>query len=267
MAEHESNLTTEEINSLATLLEHAEVNANEVTKVTNDFPHMTYRDAFDVQWEVRRRKETRGTKVVGMKMGLTSWAKMAQMGVESPCYGYLADYFSVPDGGDVDTDALIHPKIEAEIAFVTKAPLRGPGCHIGDVLRATDFIVPAVEVIDSRYKNFNFDLKSVIADNSSSSRFFTGGMMADVNDVDLKNLGVVMEVNGEVVATGAGAAVLGHPAASVAMLANMLSERDEEIPAGTFIMTGGITAAVTVNKGDTFSVRYQGLGSVTGRFV
>jgi 2-oxo-3-hexenedioate decarboxylase len=179
----------------------------------------------------------------------------------------LADYFSVPEGGEIKIDELIHPKVEAEIAFVTKTALKGPSIHIGDVLRATDFIIPAVEVIDSRYKDFKFDLKSVIADNSSSCRFITGGRMARLEDVDLKNLGVVMEINGEIVATGAGAAVLGHPAASVAMLANMLGERGEEIPAGTFIMTGGITAAVTVNKGDSINIRYQGLGSITAKFV
>ncbi|MBJ7552544.1 2-oxo-3-hexenedioate decarboxylase [Marinomonas ostreistagni] len=262
-----NNLTKQEIAGLAEHLESAELQAFEVTKITDEYPDMTYRDAFDIQWEIRRRKEARGHKIVGMKMGLTSWAKMAQMGVEQPCYGFLADYFAVADGADIEHDKLIHPKIEAELAFVTKEPLKGPGIHIADVLRATDFIMPAVEIIDSRYKDFKFDLKSVIADNSSSTRFISGGTMAKPSDLDLKNLGVVMEINGEVVQTGAGAAVLGHPASSVAMLANMLAERDEEIPAGTFIMIGAITAAVQVNKGDNFCVRYQGLGTVSGKFV
>jgi len=261
------NLSQEQIVQLAEHCENAELNAIEITKITDDFPTMTYDDAFDIQWEIRRRKEARGNKIVGMKMGLTSWAKMSQMGVEQPCYGFLADYFAVPDGGQIKHDELIHPKIEAELAFVTKAPLKGPGIHIGDVLRATDFVMPAVEIIDSRYKDFKFDLKSVIADNSSSSRFVAGSTMAKPEDLDLKNLGVVMEVNGEVVQLGAGAAVLGHPASSVAMLANMLAERDEEIPAGTFIMIGAITAAVQVNKGDSFCVRYQDLGSISGKFV
>ncbi|WP_027848910.1 2-oxo-3-hexenedioate decarboxylase [Marinospirillum minutulum] len=265
--ENTNKLTKAQIDELATYCEDAELNCQEIIKVTDKYPDMTYRDAFDVQWEVRRRKVARGHKIVGMKMGLTSWEKMAQMGVEQPCYGYLADYFSVPEGGEIKMDELIHPKIEAEIAFVTKAPLKGPGVHIGDVLRATDFIIPAVEVIDSRYKDFKFDLRSVIADNSSSSRFITGGRMARLEDVDVQNLGVVMEINGEIVATGAGAAVLGHPAASVAMLANMMGERGEEIPAGTFIMTGGITAAVTVNRGDSINIRYQDLGSITAKFV
>ena len=262
-----SNLSKAQVEQLAEHLENAELQAYEVTKITDDFPEMDYEDAFDIQWEIRRRKEARGNKIVGMKMGLTSWAKMKQMNVEHPCYGFLADYFSVPDGGDIKHDELIHPKIEAELAFVTKAPLKGPGVHIGDVLRATDFIMPAVEVIDSRYKDFKFDLKSVIADNSSSTRFITGGRMAEPADLDLKTIGVVMEINGEVVELGAGAAVLGHPAASVAMLANMLAERGEELPAGSFVMIGAITAAVQVNKGDSFIVRYQGLGTVSGKFV
>ena len=259
-------LTQEQVESLAEHIENAELNAHDITKVTNDYPTMTFADAYDIQWEIRRRKEARGNKIIGMKMGLTSWAKMAQMGVETPVYGFLADYFSVPDGGEIDTSKLIHPKIEAEIAFVTKAPLRGPGCHIGDVLAATDFVIPAVEVIDSRYENFKFDLISVVADNASSTRFITGGRMARLDTLDLKTLGVVVEINGRVVEVGAGAAVLGHPASSVAMLANMLGERGEHIPAGTFIMTGGITAAVTVNKGDNVTVRYQELGSVSATF-
>ncbi|WP_136680353.1 2-oxo-3-hexenedioate decarboxylase [Neptunomonas sp. XY-337] len=265
--EYTNHLTEAQIQELAIHCENAELNAYEITKITDDFPQMSYRDAFDIQWQIRQRKESRGNKIVGMKMGLTSWAKMAQMGVEQPCYGFLADYFSVPEGGDFVFDELIHPKIEAELAFVLKEDLKGPGVHIGDVLRATDFVMPAVEVIDSRYKDFRFDLKSVIADNSSSSRFMVGGQMSPVSELDLKTLGVVMEINGEVVQTGAGAAVLGHPAASVAMLANMLSERDEYLEAGTLVMIGAITAAVSVNKGDAFTVRYQGLGSLSGRFV
>jgi 2-oxo-3-hexenedioate decarboxylase len=260
-------LSKEQVEQLAEHLENAELQAFEVTKITDDYPDMSYEDAFDIQWEIRRRKEARGHKIVGMKMGLTSWAKMKQMKVEHPCYGFLADYFSVPDGGEIKHDELIHPKIEAELAFVTKTTLKGPGVNIADVLRATDFVMPAIEVIDSRYKDFKFDLKSVIADNSSSTRFMPGGCIAKPADLDLKNLGVVMEINGEIVEVGAGAAVLGHPAASVAMLANMLSERGEELPAGSFVMIGAITAAVQVNKGDSFTVRFQGLGSLSGRFV
>jgi len=260
-------LTRTEIETLAEHLENAELQAFEVTKITDDYPNMTMADASDVQWEIRRRKEARGNKIVGMKMGLTSWAKMKQMGVEKPCYGFLADYFSLPDGAEVPMDELIHPKVEAELAFVTNKDLSGPDVTVEQVLDATELVVPAVEIIDSRYKDFKFDLISVQADNSSSTRFVLGSHSAKPEDFDWSTVGVVMQKNGEIVELGAGAAVLDNPAASVAMLASMLHERDEIIPAGTFIMAGGVTAAVLVERGDSICVRYQGLGTVTMRFV
>ncbi len=261
-----TTLSKEQINELAEYLETCELECKEATKVTDRYPDMDFEDAYDVQYAIKQRKLERGNKIVGMKVGLTSRVKMKQMGVESPIYGFLADYFDCPMGGEIKMDELIHPKVEAELAFVTKKALRGP-VHIGDVLAATDFVIPAVEIIDSRYENFRFDLVSVIADNSSSSRFVLGGQCADPNGLDLTSIGVVLEKNGEIVDLGAGAAVLGHPAASVALLANMLAERDLEIPAGTTILTGGITAAVAVEKGDNVNVRFQGLGSVGMRFV
>ena len=169
-------------------------------------------------------------------------------------------------GGEIDIKKLIHPKVEPEIAFVTKAALKGPGCHIGAVLAATDFVVPAIEIIDSRYRDFKFDLKSVVADNCSSSRFVVGGSATPIDDLDLRTLGIVLEKNGVPVAIGAGAAVLGHPAAAIAMLANMLGRRGEEIPAGTLILSGGITEAVAVEAGDAITLRIQSLGTVSVRF-
>ena len=255
------------IEKLAKHCEDAELNAQEITKITDDYPEMTYEDAYDIQWTARAAKEARGNKIIGMKMGLTSQAKMKQMGVPNPCYGYLADYFAYGDGAEIKIDELIHPKVEAEIDFVLKGDLQGPGCHIGDVLAATDFVMPAVEIIDSRYKDFKFDLKSVIADNSSSSRYVTGGRMRDIKDLDLKTLGVVMEINGEIVQLGAGAAVLGHPATSIAMLANMMGERGETLKAGTYILSGAMTAAMSVKKGDNVTVKFQDLGTLSMKFI
>ncbi len=261
------NLDPQTIARLAAHLGAAETERREVHKITDDYPDMDWEDAYAIQDALRALKEARGVRVAGLKMGLTSHAKMRQMGVVDPVYGFITDYGAVADGGEIDTKSLIHPKVEAEIAFVTKRPLRGPGCHIGTVLAATDFILPAVEIIDSRYENFRFDLKSVIADNTSSARYVLGGTHRNAEGIDLKNLGVVMEKNGEVVAMASGAAVLGHPAQSVAMLANMLGARGREIPAGTLILTGGVTEAVAVAAGDNVTVRYQHLGSVSMRFV
>ena len=260
-------LDNKTIQDLASHLEQAELDARDVVKITDAHPDMDYDDAYAIQYAIRAAKLARGQKFAGLKMGLTARAKMTQMGVDTPIFGFLMDYMARGDGGEIRIDELIHPKVEPEIAFVTKADLRGPGCHIGDVLAATDFVVPAMEVIDSRYRDFKFDLKSVIADNTSGSRFVTGGQAGDPRSLDLRSLGVVLEKNGEVVATGAAAAVLGHPANSIAMLANMLGERGEHIPAGTFIMTGAVTEAIAVQKGDAISARFQGLGSVSVRFI
>jgi len=255
------------IAGLAELLENAELQAHDVVKITDAHPEMDWDDAYAIQNEILRRKLVRGNRVVGLKCGLTSRAKMKQMGVETPCFGFLVDYFTVPDGGEVKIKELIHPKVEPEIAFVLNRPLKGPGCHIGNVLAATEFVMPGIEVIDSRYRDFKFDLKSVIADNCSSSRYVLGGMAVPVADLDLRTLGVVMEKNGQAFAIGAGAAVLGHPAAAVAMLANHLGARGEEIPAGTMILSGGVTEAVSVAAGDHVNLRIQSLGSVSIKFA
>ena len=260
-------LDAKTIAGLAEHLETCELQARDTLKITDEHPDMDWDDAYAIQAEILRRKLARGSRVIGLKAGLTSHAKMKQMGVDSPVFGFLVDNFCVPEGGEVKTSELIHPKVEPEIAFVLKRALKGPGCHIGTVLAATDFVLPGIEVIDSRYRDFKFDLKSVVADNTSAARFVVGGQALPPDRVDLRTMGVVMEKNGQVVAIGAGAAVLGHPAAAVAMLANHLGRRGEEIPAGTLILSGGVTEAVVVKAGDHVSLRLQGLGSVSLRFV
>ena len=261
------NLDTATIQKLAEHLENCELKAQDTLKITDDHPNMDWEDAYAIQDEIKRRKIARGSKVAGLKAGLTSHAKMKQMGVSTPAFGFMADYFAIPDGGECKTSELIHPKVEPEIAFVLKKPLRGPGCHIGSVLAATDFVIPGIEVIDSRFRDFKFDLKSVIADNTSAARFVIGGNPVAVSDIDLRTVGIVLEKNGEPVAFGAGAAVLGHPAAAVAMMANHLGARGEEIPAGTLILSGGATEAIAVAAGDSVSLRIQGMGSTGLRFV
>lgn len=260
------NLDKATIDQLAEYLENCQLQARDTPKITDQHPDMDWEDAYAIQDEIRRRKLARGARIVGLKAGLTSYAKMKQMGVEVPCFGFLVDTFSVPEGGEVDCKTLIHPKVEPEICFVTKAELKGPGCHIGSVLAATDFILPGIEVIDSRYRDFKFDLKSVIADNTSAAYFVVGGTPRPAADLDLRTLGVVLEKNGNPVAFGAGAAVLGHPAAAVAALANHLGARGESIPAGSLILSGGITEAVAVGPGDNVTLRAQHLGAVNVRF-
>ena len=163
-------LTPDVVEALAAQLEDCQLEARDTTKITDDHPAMDWDDAYAIQAAILARKLKRGDKLAGLKCGLTSHAKMKQMGVETPCFGFLVDYFTVADGGEVKIKELIHPKVEPEIVFVLKKALKGPGCHVGAVLAATDFVMAGIEVIDSRYRDFKFDLKSVIADNCSSSR-------------------------------------------------------------------------------------------------
>jgi 2-oxo-3-hexenedioate decarboxylase len=260
-------LSVARVAELAQHLETAERERRAVSKLSDIEPQLSLADAYDVQWSLRNRRLGAGNRLSGLKMGLTSRAKMKQMGVASPIYGFLLDDYCVAADSELPTSQLIHPRVEPEIALVTRRELRGPGCTIATALAAVDFAVAALEVIDSRYADFKFDLPSVVADNASSARYVVGGSACRVQDLDLRTLGVVVEKNGEGVSFGAGAAVLGHPASSLAMLANLLALREEVIPAGTYVMTGGITEAVGARAGDHFAARFQALGSLSIRFT
>ncbi|MBW7831592.1 MAG: 2-oxo-3-hexenedioate decarboxylase [Simplicispira suum] len=260
-------LNASTLDQLAEHLENCQLKAKDTLKITESHPDMDWDDAYAIQDRILARKLARGARVVGYKAGLTSHAKMKQMDVTDPVFGFLVDEFVVPEGGEIKVSDLIHPKVEPEICFVTRTELKGPGCHIGAVLAASDVVLPGIEVIDSRYRDFKFDLKSVVADNTSAARFVVGGRVASARDLDLRTLGIVLEKNGQPVALGAGAAVLGHPAAAVAMLVNHLGRRGKTLPAGSLVLSGGITEAVAVQAGDNVTLRIQHLGSVSVRFV
>lgn len=260
-------LSSKTLDQLARHLHACQREARDTPKITDEHPEMDWDDAYAIQERILAAKLKGGARVAGYKAGLTSHAKMKQMGVTDPVFGFLVDEFTVPDGGEVKTSELIHPKVEPEICFVTRAELKGPGCSIASVLAASDVVLPGIEVIDSRYRDFKFDLKSVVADNTSASRFVVGGQAVDARGVDLRTTGIVLEKNGVPVALGAGAAVLGHPAAAVAMLVNHLGRRGQSLPAGSLVLSGGATEAVAVRAGDHVCLRMQGMGSVSVRFV
>lgn len=260
-------LSREDIVRLCERVEGAQTRAYAIPKLTDEYPQMTIADGYAVQSELRRRFIAKGHKLVGWKAGLTSKAKMKQMGVDVPSIGFLTDRMARPESSAIQTSDLVHPRVECEVAFVMKQDLRGPNCTLQDVLVATDYVLPAVEIIDSRFSGFKFDLQSVIADNGSSARFVGGGRPRYVEDLDLRTLGAVLEKNGEIVAIGASAAVMGHPAEAIAMLVNILAELDEYLPAGSFVMSGGITEAIAVKPGDNVVARFQDLGSISMRFI
>ncbi|MFK4754138.1 2-oxo-3-hexenedioate decarboxylase [Oceanobacter antarcticus] len=260
-------LTREDIVRLCERIEGAQTRAYAIPKLTDEYPAMTMDDGYAVQTALRQRFIAQGHKLVGWKAGLTSKAKMKQMGVEVPSIGFLTDKMAVPENSTISVSELVHPRVECEIAFVTSQDLEGPNCTAEQVLAATDYVLPAIEIIDSRFQKFSFDLQSVIADNGSSARFVGGGRPRYAADLDLRTLGVVMEKNGEIVEMGAGAAVMNNPAEAVAMLVNILHQLGETLPKGSFVMSGGITAAIAVAPGDYISARFQELGSVSVSFT
>ncbi len=257
----EDTMNKEIIEKLGRHLLDAQENRREVSKITTEHPELTVEQAYDIQEQIVRSKLEQGLRIIGPKMGLTSQAKMKQMNVDDPIYGYVFDNMVVT-GQDISLSDYIHPKVEAEIAFVLGQDIQGPGITGAQVLAATEYVIPALEIIDSRYENFQFTLPDVIADNASSSGVIFGNVIKRPEQLELDLLGVTLSINGKIKDLGAGAAVVGHPAHSVAMLANMLARKGLKLRAGEIILTGGITGAILLSEGDSVSARFDGLGSV-----
>lgn len=234
-----------------------------IPPLTAERPDLTPAEAYAIQEVVVGRRLARGERIVGWKVGLTSKAMQDQLGVDQPDYGPILSGFLVPDGGTIEAATLIAPRAEAEIAFLLGAPLRGPGVGVWDVVRATTAVAAAIEVIDSRIEGWRIRLADTIADLASSARVVLGTRPVPLDGLDLRTIGVVVERNGEVVATGAGAAALGHPAAAVAWAANVLGELGVTMEAGSIVMPGALHASVPIGPGDLVRARFDGLGVVS----
>jgi 2-oxo-3-hexenedioate decarboxylase len=226
------------------------------------------REAYDIQWALVQQHLASGSKIAGKKTGLTSKAKQIQMNTSEPLYAYVLDGTILNDGAHIERSSLIHPRVEAEVAFVMGSRLHGPNVNGEQVLAATKFVLPALEVIDSRYDNFKFTLPDVIADQASAARIVLGGSARSPKGLDLRLLGMLLEINGDIVATGSGAAVLGHPADSVAWLVNKMAEMDAGgLEEGDLVMAGGLVEAFAVEPGDSLRAEFAHLGPVSLRCV
>lgn len=248
-------------------LAEAERTRTPIERLTDLYPGIDVRDAYDVQLRQIAAKKAAGATVVGKKIGLTGKAIQRQLGIDTPDYGHLMDYFPIADGGEVKCDELIWPRVEPEIAFVLDRPLRGPGVNVAQVLAATRYVTPAFEIIDSRIKDWKIKFEDTVADNGSSARFVLGSEQRPVDEVDLRLVGMVLKQNGEDIANSSGAAALGNPAVAVAWLANALAEFGIALEAGEIILPGALTKSFDGKAGDTFSASYDGLGSVNVRFI
>lgn len=217
-------------------------------------------DGYAIQALSLARRYGRGERRAGVKMGLTSRAKMQQVNVDEVIWGRLTDTMRVEDGGSIDMAAYVHPRVEPEIAFLMARPLSG-AVSPAEALAAVGAVAPAMEIIDSRYENFKFTLGDVVADNASSSGFVVGPWCAA--DSDISNCGMVMSVDGRPVQIGSSAAILGHPARSLAAAARMVARWGETLEPGWIVLAGGATAAHPLTAGITVRNEVQGLGSVS----
>lgn len=256
-----------DIQKAADALYEAERGAYQIPMISGDNPDMTVADAYAVQLRNVQRRLEGGEKLVGMKIGLTSKGMQQLLGVDVPDYGHLTDRMLLLEGQPCPTGELIQPKVEGELAFCLKKTLRGPGLTIADVYDATDYVVPALEIVDSRIKDWKIKLVDTIADNGSSARLVVGSRMTPIHQVDMRLTGMTLEKNGELANSGTTAEVWGNPAAAVAWLGNALAAYDIALEAGSIVLAGALTAALPAAAGDCFTASFCGLGSVSVKFV
>lgn len=238
-----------------------------IEPLTERYPDLDIKAAYAIQQRMMKRRIEAGEKVVGKKIGVTSQAVMNLLGVFQPDFGWLTDAMVYNEGEAIPADSLIQPKAEGEIAFVLKRTLKGPGVSVADVLAATEGVMACFEIVDSRIQDWKIKIQDTVADNASCGVFVLGDRLVDVRDVDLSTCGMVLEKNGEVIATGAGAAALGHPANAVAWLANTLGEHGIALEAGEVVLSGSLGIMVPVAAGDNLRVAIGGIGSCSLRFI
>lgn len=257
------------IRSHAQRLLNALRTAQAIAPLTEQGQGISLEDAYGISAQLMALREAEGERIVGKKIGVTSAAVMNMLGVHQPDFGYLTDRMEVQTGGCIPIAGnLIQPRAEAEVAFVLKNDLKGPGVTAAQVLQATDFVAPCLEIVDSRIQDWKIKIQDTVADNASCGCFVLGANAVDPRRVDLATCGVVMSLNGAVVSTGAGAAALGSsPVACMVWLANQLGALGVPLLAGEVILSGSLVPLLPVGPGDWVVADIGGLGQVSVRFA
>lgn len=249
-----------DLDAIAQYCDDAARNATAIPQLSETGRNLTLEQAYEVQRRSVQRRYDRGERQVGIKMGFTSRAKMIQMGLDKMIWGRLTHKMLVEDGGEIDLKNFVHPRVEPEIAFLLKKPLEGI-VSPAEAMLSVEAIAPALEIIDSRYENFKFNLPDVVADNTSTSAFVVGPWVRP--DLDITNLGMVMSFDGRPVQIGSSAAVLGHPLRALVGAAKLVAESGGRLEAGWTIMAGGATAAEALTSGLHVRLNAQNMGSVS----
>jgi len=259
-------LTEDERSQVVEALLKANAEKVQTTRPSAIYPHIEFEDAYAISAEVARRQQEAGAKLIGYKVGLTSVAMRRSSKIDEPDYGYLYDYMLLHDGAKVPHANYCIPRVELELAFVLGQPLKGPGIGFLDVMRATEYIVPSIEIIDSRVDEPR-KIFDTISDNGAGAGIVLGGRPFRPFDVDLRMVPGILQRNAEIEETGVSCGVMGHPAMGVAWLANKLAELDLSLRSGDILLSGSFVRPVWANVGDTIRADFCDIGSVSIQFV
>ena len=253
-------------NKVVEALLRANAEKVQTTRPSALYPDIEFEDAYAISAEVARRQQEAGAKLIGYKVGLTSIAMRRSSGINEPDYGYLYDYMLLHDGAKVPHANYCVPRVELELTFVLGKPLKGPGIGMLDVMRATEYIVPSIEIIDSRVDEPR-KIFDTISDNGAGAGIVLGGRPLRPFDVDLRMVPGILYRNTEIEETGVACGVMGHPALGVAWLANKLAELDVSLRPGDLLLSGSFVRPVWANIGDTIRADFASLGSVSIQFI
>ena len=250
----------------ADILMTAEREHKQAVQLTSTWPDITIEDSYAISTEVARRKIAAGARLIGHKVGLTSKAMQRSSQIDEPDYGHLLDYMMIADGAKIPHANYCRPRVEIELAFVMGEPLKGPGIGLTDVLRATEYVVPAIEIVDARLQDPR-KIFDTVADNGAAAGIVVGGRPVKPLEVDLRWIGGIMYRNSEIEETGVAAGVLGHPALGVAWLANKLGGHGVALEPGHLVLAGSFTRVVHAQQGDTLHADFGALGGIAVQFV
>lgn len=262
-----SSLSPDQAQAFADALYEARRTRVPIDPFTEAMPDLVMEDGYDVQQRLVTRLLDDGEQICGYKLGLTSAPMQKLLGVDQPDFGPVFASTVHRDGSAVDVAQYIAPRVEAEIAVILGSELSGPHCTVADAFQATEGLVAAIEIVDSRIRDWKIKIADTVADLASNGAIALGNVVVPLTDIDPRLIGMVFTKNGEVIATGAGAAALGDPLAAVAWLANTLAPLGATLPAGSIIMTGALHAMVPIEAGDTFRAEFDHLGPITLRIT
>ncbi|HNJ96662.1 MAG TPA: 2-keto-4-pentenoate hydratase [Ilumatobacteraceae bacterium] len=260
-------LNTEQRAAAAEALRIAEQTRVAMSPLTDAYADIDVVDAYEIQLLNIRRRLDAGALVRGHKVGLSAKAMQNMLGVHEPDYGHLLDDMFVDEGAAIQASRFLQPRAEIEVAFVLGARLEGPGITVADVARATDYVLPSIEIVDSRLADWKIKIQDTIADNASSAALVLGGRPTRLHDVDPALIGATLRKNGEIVETGCSGAVLGNPMIAVAWLANKVAQFGVALEPGNVIMPGSCTRMIPVVAGDYVRADFDTLGHVSVKFT